>query len=229
MIVAIHQPNYLPNLAFFYKIANCDKFVFLDNAQYVKHQFMNRNKVKTVNGENWLTVPVLTKDKLGQPIDDVEINNQSNWRIDHWKTIKQNYTKAEHFKEYDFFFEGIYRNNWEWLCHLNKTLIIEICDLLGILKNMNFIYASDMNIDSESTERLINICKAVGGDTYLSGASGHKYLDESLFEKENIKLVYSDFKHPTYNQLWGEFLPNISIIDLLFNEGSKSLDILCQR
>ena len=225
MIAAIHQPNYLPWLGYFYKIARSEVFVFLDNVQYGKNNIINRNKIKTAQGAAWLTVGVLSKGRLGQLIKDVDINNDTSWRRTHEKSISQNYSKAPYFKKYKDFFEDIYYKQWEKLVHLNEALIKLNCDLLGI-RDVKFIRASELSISGQSTELLINICKAIGADTYLSGFGGKKYMDEKAFEQASISLSYYDFDHPTYNQLWGEFIPNLSIIDLLFNEGGKSLEIL---
>lgn len=225
MIVAIHQPNYLPWLGYFYKMSRCNIFVMLDNVQYTKDGFINRNKIKTSQGAIWLTIGVLTKGHYGQHISEVELNNNVPWSSIHQKSLSQNYSKAPYFRNYISFFEDIYRRKWERLADLNEALIGVICEVLGI-KDVKFVRASELNVSGQGTELLVNICQAVGADTYLSGPSGQKYMDEGLFEKENISLRYSDFQHPTYTQLWGDFIPNMSIIDLLFNEGEKSLDIL---
>ena len=225
MIVAIHQPNYLPWLGYFYKIASCDMFVLLDNVQYSKNGFINRNKIKTPQGTAWLTVGALTKGRYEQLINEVEINNSLPWSSIHEKSISQGYSNAPYFKNYISFFEDIYHRKWEGLVDLNEALIKVICQILGI-RSVEFTRASELNVPGQSTELLVNICKAVGSDTYLSGPSGQKYMDEELFEREGISLRYSDFKHPAYTQLWGDFIPNMSIIDLLFNEGGESLKIL---
>lgn len=225
MIVAIHQPNYLPWLGFFYKIASCDIFVLADIVQYSKKGFINRNKIKTPQGTAWLTVGVLTKGRYGQLINEVEIDNGAPWARIHEKSISQNYSKAPYFKKYKAPFEDIYHREWERLVDLNEALIKVICQILGI-RSVEFIRASELNVSGERAELPVNICRAVGADTYLSGPSGQKYMDEELFEKEGISLRYSDFKHPAYTQLWGDFIPNMSIIDLLFNEGGESLKIL---
>lgn len=225
MIVAIHQPNYLPWLGYFYKIAWSEVFVFLDNVQYSKNSIINRNKIKTPQGAAWLTVGVLTKGRLGQVIKEVDINNDTSWYRTHEKSISQNYSKAPYFRNYQELFEDVYRRRWEKLIHLNEALIKLNCDLLGI-KATKFLRASELNVSGQSTELLISICKAIGADTYLSGFGGKKYMDDKAFEEAGISLSYYDFEHPTYNQLWGEFIPNLSIIDLLFNEGEKSLEIL---
>ena len=225
MIVAIHQPNYLPWLGYFYKIANCDVFVFLDNVQYSKNDVINRNKIKTPQGEAWLTVGILSKGHYGQPINEVKINNDVPWAGTHWKSLAQNYRKAPYFREYEGLFENVYRHKWEGLADLNKHLTGIVLEILGI-KGVKLVLASELSASGKSTELLINICKAVGGDVYLSGFGGKNYMDEAAFEKEGLVLRYYDFKHPTYSQLWGDFIPNLSIVDLLFNEGGRSLEIL---
>ncbi len=225
MIVGIHQPNYLLWLGVFYKIAVCDLFVFLDNVQYTKEGFINRNKIKTPNGAQWLTVDVLTKGRPEQKIFEVEINNQVPWATNHWKALHFNYAKAPYFDTFKSDLEAIYHQKWDNLSLLNQTLNILISKMLGI-KDTKFLLASELGVSGESTELLVNICRKVGSDTYLSGFSGTKYMDESLFEKEEIKVIHYDFHHPVYRQQWGEFISNLSIVDLLFNEGENSLKIL---
>ncbi len=218
MIVSIHQPNYLPWLGYFHKIANSDAFVFLDNVPYTKNSLINRNKIKTQRGASWMTLSVLTKGRKEQFIGDTEINNGTPWRETHWKTIKANYSKAPYFPEYRDRFESIYQKDWKNLCDLNETLIKLICEIFGI-QNPKFVRASELGVCGKSTSLLINICKAIGADTYLSGNGGKKYMDEELFDKERIILKYSEFQHPVYRQLWGDFIPNLSVIDFIFNEG----------
>lgn len=221
MIVSIHQPNYLPWLGYFHKIANSEVFVFLDNVPYTKNSLINRNKIKTQRGASWMTLSVLTKGLNGQLIGEAEINNGMPWRETHWKTIKANYSKAPYFPDYKDRFESVYQKEWKNLAGLNETLVRLICEILGI-RNVKFVRASELGVSGKSTGLLIAICKAVGADTYFSGYGGKKYMDEGLFEKEGIKLKYSEFQHPVYNQLWGDFVPNISVIDFIFNEGGSN-------
>ncbi len=225
MIVAIHQPNYLPWLGYFYKIAHCDTFVFLDNVQYSKGGFANRNRIKTPQGESWLTVDVLTKNRQGQLIKDVEINNNAAWGSNHRKSLVQNYSCAPYFGKYSPYFSAVFRAKWEKLADMSIALAAITCRILGINK-VKFVLASELGTTGESTQLLLNICQAVGADTYLSGPSGREYMDESLFTANGIGLTYTDFKHPVYAQLYGDFIPDMSIVDLLFNEGEKSLEIL---
>ncbi|MCK4820225.1 WbqC family protein, partial [bacterium] len=150
MIVGIHQPNYLPWLGYFYKIARSDIFVFLDNAQYSKNSFINRNKIKTPQGAAWLTVDVLTKGRFRQLINEVEINNDTFWSNTQEKTISQNYSKALYFEKYKNFFEDVYHRRWQKLVDLNEALITLSCDILGI-SGVKFIRASELNVRGQGT------------------------------------------------------------------------------
>jgi hypothetical protein len=223
-IVAIHQPNYIPWIGYFHKIDKSDIFVFLDDGQYAKNQVANRNKIKTAKGWIYLTIPVLIKGHYGQSTQDVEIDNHINWRKKHWKSILFNYNKAQYFKKYSTFFKELYKREWKKLSELNEFIIRHIMEALSIKTEL--IRSSELNVQNTQTDRLIDIVKAVGGNTYLSGIHGKDYMDENKYKESNIKLTYQDFHHPTYNQLYGEFVPNMSIIDLLFNEGEGSIDII---
>lgn len=225
MIAAIHQPNYLPWLGYFYKIASCQSFIFLDNVQYTKNSFINRNQIKTPNGPQWLTVDVLTRGHPEQKIKDVKTNNQVTWARNHWKAIHLNYAKAPYFNHYKDLLENVYNQSWDSLSLLNQRLIEIMVKILHIT-NIQFIQASSLKAEGESTELLINICKEVGADTYLSGFGGYKYMDEYSMKEAVINVVKYDFIHPVYRQQWGDFLPNMSILDLIFNEGENSLEIL---
>ena len=228
MIVAIHQPNYLPWLGFFHKMHKSDVFVLLDDIQYTKGYVCNRNKIKTRQGWIWLTVPVLTKGKLNQQIKDTKINNRVHWGKKHWKSISSNYEKAEFFFKYSPFFKDLYWKEWDLLSDLNENIITYITKQLGI--NTEIVRASELEgVKGNKSDLLISICKAVGADTYLSGAYAAIYMEEKKFKENNLKLIYQKFKHPTYTQLWGKFIPQMSAIDLLFNEGPKSLEILSKN
>jgi len=222
MIIGIHQPNFLPWLGYFYKIAQCDVFVLLDNVQYTKNSFINRNRIKTPRGADWLTVPVIIKGRFGQLIRDVEVNGTVDWRKKHLGTLDANYRRASYFEP---IFQGLksiyFVGDWNNLCELNIKLLQWVLSMLGLKKNL--VRASDLNVEGESTQLLISIVKELGGNEYISGFGGANYQDVELFQKAGITLTYYDFKHPVYPQLWTDFIPNLSIIDLLFNCGSESL------
>jgi hypothetical protein len=222
-IVAIHQPNFLPWLGFFYKMLKSDIFVFLDNVQFSKNSFQNRVKIKSSQGAIWLTVPILHN--FGQLTKDVRINNKEPWREKHLKTFEMNYKRAAYFKPFFELLQEIYfKKEWELLVDFNTELISHISKFLGI--KTETIRASSLNVSGKSTDLLINIVKELNGSIYLSGKGGANYQDEKKFKNNGIELRYSDFKHPTYPQLWGEFIEGLSIVDLLFNCGEKSLGYL---
>ncbi len=222
-MVAIHQPNFLPWIGYFYKIAKSDIFVFLDNVQYVKNSFVNRNKVKTPQDAIWLTVPVSFK--FGELINEVKINNQIRWREKHLKTFEMNYKRVDFFEDVFEIIKGIYcSRDWQNLSDLNISLAEAIACYLGL--NTSFVKSSTLGVEAKSTELLMQIVKKVGGDIYLSGFGGVKYQEETEFAKAGIKLMYSDFNHPVYKQLWGDFIPNLSVMDLLFNMGNESTQII---
>jgi len=225
LIAGIHQPNYLPWLGYFYKIAKCDVFVFLDNVQLPQgRSFVTRNKIKTQKGWDWLTVPCEKKGKSGELISEVQIDRNQDWNNRHRAMITHNYSRAPYFSEYFPVFEKIYGMEWLKISDLNIYIIEAVCEILELTPE--FIKASSLETEGVSTKLLISTCKAVGADTYLSGFGGKGYMDEQQFKNEGIKLEYYDFHHPQYNQLWGEFVPALSVIDLILNEGDKSRGIL---
>lgn len=225
MIITIHQPEYLPWLGFFDRIAESDIFIILDDVGYQKNGFINRNKIKTAQGWQWITVPVKGRSP-NQKINEVLIDNQSDWREAQLRSLKFNYSKAPYFGEYSDFFEAVFKKDWELICDLDIYLIENIIAFLGLKTKIEKY--SDMNLKGVQTERLVDICKKFGADTYLSGPGGKEYMDLGKFEEENIKVVFQEFKHPEYSQQFMKagFIPCLSIIDLLFNCGEKSLEII---
>ncbi len=223
MIVSIHQPQYLPWLGYFDKIIKSDIFVFLDNVQYKKNEFQNRNRIKTANGWQWLTVPVMYH--FPQKIFEVEINQKMNWQKDHLKTLVVNYNRARYFSEYRTYFEELYSKNWDKLTDINIAVVELLAKVFGI-KTKFFIASQIPNLREEPTERLIDICKYFSADTYLAGKGGAEYMDIEKFKKENISIIFQNFQHPVYPQLYGDFQPCMSVADLLFNCGPESRDII---
>ena len=227
MRLCIHQPMYLPWLGLFERIHRCDAFVLLDNVPYSKNYFINRNKIKTVNGWMWLTIPVLTKGHFGQLIKDVRIDNTTQWRKLHWKSIYYSYQRAPYFPKYADFFEHAYKHERIYLIEIIEELLYFILKVLGI--NTTIIKSAELNVAGKKEELILNICKALQADEYLSGPDGKEYLDLKLWRENNIKVTFHNYHHPEYQQLHGKFLPQMSIIDLLFNYGDESLKILSQN
>lgn len=228
MIVAVHQPQYLPWLGYFDKIAGCDEFVILDNVQYKDREFQNRNKIRTKEGAIWLTVPVISKGRGRQIISEVLIDNGFEWERKHLMSLKTSYGHARFFGLHIPFFEKSYGRRWEKLSDLNFHIIEYILKELAVSKKIHF--ESDLGVSSTKTDRIIDICRKLGADTYLSGAGGREYLEGDKFRESGIRLIYQDFEHPVYAQQFmkdkDDFIPYLSIVDLLFNEGPRSREIL---
>jgi hypothetical protein len=227
MIISINQPAYLPWLGYFHRINISDVFVFFDSVQFEKNSMVNRNKVKTSQGDVMLTVPVKLKDHLHKEIREIEIADQK-WRERHWKTIEINYKKSKYWNEYSPRLKKIYEKEYKNISDLCYDQLKLFLELLNI--KTKIIKSSELkNIDSKKEQLIIDMCSGLGAEIYVSGVMGKDYIDNENFHKRGIKLYYQSYKHSEYNQLWGEFKPCMSIIDLLFNEGSNSLEIIMKN
>lgn len=223
--VAISQSNYIPWKGYFDLINSVDEFIIYDDVQFTKCDWRNRNKIKTKDGLQWLTIPVHVKDKYLQKINETKVNN-NNWQKEHWKGIIHNYSKAVHFKDYKGIFEELYFNTQsDVLSEVNFSFISTICNILGI--RTRFSWSSDYETSNDKTERLINLCKQVGATVYYTGPKAKEYINENEFERTNIKLVYFNYSgYPCYKQLWGKFVHEVSILDLIFNEGLNAKNFM---
>ena len=226
--VAIHQPNFLPWVGYFHKISLVDSFVFFDDVQFPRGKsFGNRVKIKTNNGSLWLTVPVLSKSDLVD-FNEILINNTFPWQRKIMKTIELSYKKAKFFDEYHDGFSAILMSDYEKLTDLNVALIRYLSDMLGL--NITFHISSEITCYAglKTEEKILGILKHLEATVYVSGsgAGSARYIDEERFRSENIKIEWQKFRSPVYPQLWGLFIPDLSIIDLLFNCGDESLEIL---
>lgn len=225
MIVAIHQLHYLPWLRYFHKMASADVFVVLDNIQFTKNEWQNRNKIKTQNGMTILTVPVLHR--FAQNLNEVRIDRRQPWARKHWGTLAAAYRKTPFFETYAPFLGKIYAREWEFLNDLNYEMFFYFVKALGL--KTRILRSSSLSISGEATERLVQICKQLQASVYLTGAyAAQTYLDESLFKQEGIQIVPHEFECPLYPQIFPDqgFIPELSMVDLLFNCGPKSLEIL---
>ena len=216
--VAIVQSNYIPWKGYFDLINSVDEFILFDDMQYTKRDWRNRNKIKTSQGLIWLTIPVQVKGKYFQAIKDTEISDQT-WNQVHWKSILNNYINTDYFSDYKEVFEDLYLNcNEQFLSQINYRFLTRICDILGIKTQIS--WSADYVIVDGRTERLVSLCKQARATEYISGPSAACYMDENLFQQENIKISYIDYsKYPEYNQCLSPFEHGVSIIDLIFNEG----------
>ncbi len=226
-MVGILQPGYLPWLGFFEQVYRCDVFVIYDDVQFDKGGWRNRNRIKTPGGPQWLTVPVLTKGKKFPLIKDVQINGSIPWQKKHIKSIKQNYSKAPFFDDYGLELIRIIDRPWKYLLDLDMELIYWLLNVLGIKTEM--VLSSELQVEGKRVDRLIGIIKKVGGRVFYEGAAGKSYINTDLFEQEGISVVFQDYKHPVYPQLYGDFVSHLSVIDLLFNCGPGSLDIIIKQ
>ncbi len=222
--IAILQSNYIPWKGYFDLINGVDEFIFYDDVQFTKNDWRNRNIIKTKDGPAWLTIPVI-HNSLSQKIKDTKIVNKY-WAKKHWKSILGSYSKAKYFKNYAEIFESIYLNmKSNYLCDVNYAFIEAISAILGIITKISKTYSVDES--KNKLERLISICKSHGATHYLTGPSAKNYIDEKLFISENIMLEYVDYlNYPSYTQLFGEFVHEVTILDLIFNEGTNSIGFM---
>ena len=222
MIVAVHQPQYLPWLGYFDKMDRCDLFVFLDSVQFKKNEWQNRNRIKTAGGWQYLTVPVLHR--FPQSILDVQIDNHADWARKHLQALTVHYGKAPYFSDHLPFLQEVYAGRWESLCELSLYLTQYLAASMGIRAKV--ARSSEGQFNDEPTERLIEICRWAGADIYLAGAGGFNYMRLDRFQQEGIRVLRQEFEAPIYPQRYGRFEPNLSIVDLLFNCGPKSLEVI---
>ena len=215
--IAILQSNYIPWKGYFDLINMVDEFILYDEVQYTKNDWRNRNKIKTSQGVQWLTIPV-RQENLEQKIKDTKISDKK-WNIKHWRAISQNYAKTKYFKEYKEIFEGLYLGcDEEYLSQINYKFITAINDILGIKTKIR--WSSEFELIDGQTEKLLGICKDCNADVYLSGPAAKDYFDEELARAENIQVEWMDYSGYTeYNQLHPPFEHGVSILDLIFNEG----------
>jgi len=229
MMVAIHQPNFIPWVGYFNKINKCDVFVLFDDVQFPRAKtFGNRVEIKTNNGAVWLTVPVTNRGELNN-FNEIEIDNTRNWAAKSLKTLKLAYQKAAYFNDYWDEFSAVYLAKYQYLTDLNIALMKIAIGSIGITTKL--VRSSEMPAakDLNGEEKILAILKSLGADAYLSGkgAGSRRYINEGDFETAGIQLVWQSYEPKPYKQLWGgNFIPNLSIIDLLFNEGPDSINYI---
>ena len=225
MRVVILQPSYLPWLGYFDQMYKSDVFVIYDDVQYDKNSWRNRNRIKTPQGWQWLTVPVLLKGRNFPLNKDVEINNDLPWASKQLKSLAQNYRAAPHFQDVIGGLENILAREWKFLIDLNMECISFLKRLLEL--ETSICFASELDVPKVGkTERLVEICRHFGADSFLEGDGGKSYIDESLFTNAGVTLEYQHYHHPEYQQLHGEFIPYLSVVDVLFNHGKESRRII---
>ena len=226
MILSAHQSHYLPWLGYLDKIDRSDVFIILDDVQYEKNGWQNRNRIRTSRGWQWMTVPVHAH--LSDRLRDVRISGEVSWQKDHSKSLELNYHKTAHFQFLWELLEAVYQKNRTSLVDLNLAALEAVLEAIGI-KKRETVFSSAIGLQSEATQRLVDLCRHFKADTYLSGDGAHAYMDMSLFEKAGIRVEFQNFSHPVYKQLQadeGNFVEALSAVDLIFNHGKEGLGIL---
>ena len=228
MLVSINQPAFLPWLGYFHRIMLSDVHVVLDHVQFEKNSYTNRNKIYTKNGPLWITVPVKTSGKFNNlSINSIEIENKQNWKKKILSSVQQNYSKSKYFKEYFPALESIISKDYFLLNDLIKDLTKFLFSELEI--DTSIYYSSEMKLVGKKNDLIIEILSQLNSTEYLSGPLGRNYIEPRDFEELGIELKYHDYNHPIYNQMNTEFLPYLSIIDLIFNYGKKSRNIIFDK
>ncbi|MGG1552413.1 WbqC family protein [Paenibacillus ferrarius] len=221
MILTAHQPAYLPWLGYLEKIKNSDIYVYLDSVQFETRSFINRNKIKTPNGGIWLSVPVKSKGHREIPLNQLEIDTSIDWKTAHLKAIYLNYKKAPKFNECYSKLESLYSTE--------HTYLSDLCynQLLFWFKEFNIttriVKSSELNIKSKKSDLILDLCKHYNSDVYISGTLGRDYIEISKFQEFGIEVIFQNYLHPVYPQLWGSFIPYMSVLDFWMNNDDYEL------
>jgi len=223
-ILSAHQSSYLPWLGFFHKILLCDEFIILDEVQFEKNSFSNRNKIRSKSQEFWLTVPVKLNNHISKKSYEIEIDNNQKWKKKHLNSIEQNYKKSLYFEEFFPFFKDCFSQDWKYLDDLNNHLLKWCLKILKIDTKISKM--SEYQITSNKAELIIEICRKTNADIFVFGALGKNYAISDDFKKHNIQIYFQEYNHPEYKQITDDFIPYLSIIDLLFNYGKQATQIL---
>lgn len=228
MKVSINQPAYLPWLGYFDKIQKADIHVILDNVQFEKNSYINRNKIRGKEGEIWVTVPVNTSGKFGNlEIRKLKISQGRDWKRKHWNAIECNYSKCKYFETYAQEYAELYKQEWTSFMPFSLSLLKKHLEHLNITTNI--VKSSDLKVAGKKSELILNICKELNATEYISGKFGKNYLKTEDFITNEIKITYQNYIHPIYKQRWEGFVSNLAVIDILFNEGEKSQEILKEQ
>ena len=223
MVLTAHQPVYLPWLGLLHKIALADLFCFFDIVQYQRKDFNNRNKINTSNGPIWLTVPVKSSGRLNSVINDIEIID-NDWKKNHLLSIELNYKKTKYFDQYMPRLREIILSDNKYLSDLNYKILLYAKDAFHIKTKV--VKASNYKFNGMKTDLVLDMCKQLKADKYIFGEQGKNYADVGAFNKAGVSVYFQKYKHPIYNQRGKNFVPYMSIVDLLFNEGLGSYNIL---
>jgi hypothetical protein len=224
MIVTSHQPLYMPWLGFFHKAILSDRICILDDVQFADGDYINRNKIKTPYGFKWITVPVNKKNHLHRKISEIEIVD-TEWHKRHLAQILQAYSSSPYFHIYfQYLLELMEKKTYEYLVDLDMTILEFLFKELRI--ETEVVLSSKLNLSGKKSDLILSMCQELGAEVYISGQNGVDYLKVEDFNLANIKVAIQHYEHPIYAQAHGDFIPYLSVIDLLFNFGPKSRDII---
>ncbi len=222
--IAIMQPVYLPWLGYFEQMAVCDEFMFLDDVQYTKHDWRNRNKIRTKNGWMWLTVPT-RRANLTQILLETQINYDTKWINKQLNAIRTNYSPSPYFADVYPIIQSAFENKPERLIELTIPLVLSSAAYMGIGPQIS--YASQFpGCTAGGQERILDICKTRSADTLYIGQAAKAYASEDYFLENDVKILFQNYNHPVYSQRFDGFESHMSIIDLLMNHGPRSREIL---
>lgn len=222
--VCIHQPDFAPWLGFFERLLHTDVFVILDDVQYLRRGWHHRDQIKTAQGVQWITVPVIKKGRYDQLINQTEVDDSQGWRPKHLRTLESAYKRAPHFQSLFDRLSADYAAGDRMLGDFNIRIIRTMMSVFGI--EVPVVLSSSLGVTSSSTARLVDIVRRVGGTTYLSGLGAKAYLDVGMFADNGLDLLWQRFEHPVYSQLHGEFAKGLSGLDCLFNCGAGAATVL---
>lgn len=232
-VACIHQPDFAPWLGFFDRLLDCDVFVVLDSVQFARRGWTHRDRIKTAQGAQWLTVPVVKKGRFDQAIREVEIDDARDWRTRHLATLATAYARAPFRDPVLTRLAAIYRSGHERLVDLNMAVLGWLMEALEITVEIRL--ASEMGATGAKSDLLVELCRRIGADVYLSGLGASDYLDEAAFAAAGIRVRWQDFRHPVYPQQHGPFIPMLSALDCLFNCGPaaattlRSANVTCRE
>ena len=231
------QPGYLPWLGFFDQIDKSDTFVIYDDLPYARHSWRNRNRIRVAQGWCWLTVPVVAAGSSRRTIREIEIASESSWRRHHWRTIRNHYARAPYFSDHEEFFARLYERPWRYLVELDLEIVFHLLAVLGI--KTRILLSSEEGLEREYLEtreggedpaaRVVFLCRRLGATEFLEGARGRSFMEPARSDRHGITIEFHDYQHPRYRQRFRPFIPYLSAVDLLFNHGPDSAEILTGR
>lgn len=229
-IISGHQPVYLPWLGLFHKLSLCDEFVYMDTVQYLHNDWNNRNKIRIPDGWMWLSVPVDRKNSKSEMLNDIIIKDQKQdskdyWQAKHWKALEVNYKKAPFFSTYEEELKEMYLGKkWEKLVDICWEQFCMFSRFLSIDKKI--IRMTEFAFEGSKDELVLDHCKKLNGNACVFGALGRDYVREELFAENSISVYFQNYKHPEYKQRFRGFEPYMCVLDLLFNHGPNSCEII---